>query len=103
MPETAIGLFPDIGHSIDHFHFGFIKFCISGATYFLSRLPDGIGLYLGLTGARLNAADVIDLGIATHFVPKSNLNELMKQLMESDLPSNDSEHISKSEVENILS
>ncbi len=36
MPETGIGLFPDVG-----------------GTHFLSRLPDGLGLYLGLTGARM--------------------------------------------------
>lgn len=52
MPETAIGFFPDIG-----------------ASYFLPRLPAGVGLYLGLTGARVSAGDAVRIGLATHFVP----------------------------------
>jgi len=51
MPETAIGLFPDVGGS-----------------YFLPRLPGGLGLYLALTGERLKAADCVYAGIATHFL-----------------------------------
>ncbi len=54
MPETAIGFFPDVG-----------------AAHFLSRCPGRLGLYLGLTGARLNAADCLWAGLATHFVPSS--------------------------------
>ncbi len=49
MPETAIGLFPDVGGS-----------------YFLPRLPGALGLYLALTGERLKAADCLTAGIATH-------------------------------------
>jgi enoyl-CoA hydratase/carnithine racemase len=49
MPETAIGFFPDIG-----------------ASHFLSRLPGAIGAYLGLTGYRLDAADSMYTGLATH-------------------------------------
>ena len=52
MPETAIGFFPDVGGS-----------------YFLSRLPKGIGLYLGLTGKTCNARDMMDLDLATHYLP----------------------------------
>jgi enoyl-CoA hydratase len=51
MPETAIGLFPDVG-----------------ATRFLNRCPGHIGRYLGLTGARLRAADAFYCGFATHVV-----------------------------------
>jgi enoyl-CoA hydratase len=51
MPETGIGLFPDVG-----------------ATRFLSLCPGRIGRYLGLTGARLGAADALYCGLATHFV-----------------------------------
>lgn len=50
MPETGIGLLPDVGGS-----------------YFLPRLPGGLGKYLVLTGARLNAADCLWAGIATHY------------------------------------
>ncbi len=60
MPETAIGFIPDVG-----------------ATHFLSRLPDQVGTYMGLTGARLNAADALAVGLATHFVPQERLEELL--------------------------
>ncbi|MCF8612163.1 enoyl-CoA hydratase/isomerase family protein [Gordonia sp. HY285] len=56
MPETAIGFFPDVG-----------------ATYFLSRLPAGVGMWLGLTGARLRGADAVAVGLATHYVPSDDL------------------------------
>jgi enoyl-CoA hydratase/carnithine racemase len=51
MPETAIGLFPDVG-----------------GTYFLSRCPGAIGLYLGLTGQTIRAADALYAGLATHHI-----------------------------------
>jgi enoyl-CoA hydratase len=51
MPETAIGLYPDVGGS-----------------YFLPRLPGELGMYLALTGVRIGAADMLYAGIATHFV-----------------------------------
>ncbi len=54
MPETAIALFPDVG-----------------ATFMLPRLPGALGMYLGLTGARLHGADAVHAGIATHYVPKA--------------------------------
>ena len=59
MPETAIGFFPDVG-----------------ATHSLARLEGGMGLYLGLSGARLSAADALYCGMATHFVPAADLAEL---------------------------
>ncbi|CAH0729121.1 unnamed protein product, partial [Brenthis ino] len=59
MPETKIGLFPDVGGS-----------------YFLPRLPVNLGLYLGLTGDRLKGKDVVKSGIATHFVSSQRLYEL---------------------------
>ena len=63
MPETGIGLFPDVG-----------------ATYFLSRLPGGLGFYLGLTGVRMKAADALYAGFATDYVPSARLDELMAAL-----------------------
>ncbi|MCD7449392.1 3-hydroxyisobutyryl-CoA hydrolase 1 [Datura stramonium] len=51
MPETALGLFPDVG-----------------ASYFYSRLPGFFGEYAGLTGARLDGAEMLACGLATHFV-----------------------------------
>ena len=64
MPETGIGLFPDVG-----------------ATYVLPRLAGGLGAYLGLTGARLKAADACYAGIATHYVPAERLAELEQALI----------------------
>lgn len=51
MPETALGLFPDVGGS-----------------YFLSRLKRNLGIFLALTGHRLMGADVYHSGLATHYV-----------------------------------
>ncbi|WP_374448339.1 enoyl-CoA hydratase/isomerase family protein [Stella sp.] len=59
MPETAIGLFPDVG-----------------ATWFLTRCPDRIGTWLALTGARLKGADVLAADPAAHFVPSDRLPAL---------------------------
>jgi enoyl-CoA hydratase len=63
MPETGIGLFPDVG-----------------ATRFLNLCPGHIGRYLGLTGARLGAADALYCGLATHFVPRDRVPELKAAL-----------------------
>lgn len=63
MPETAIGFFPDVG-----------------ATSFLSRLPGMLGLYLGLTGTRLGAADCLWAGIATHYVPSGEIDKVIAAL-----------------------
>lgn len=59
MPETGIGLFPDVGGS-----------------YFLSRCPGALGMYLGLTGARLGAADAIYCGIAQNVMAASDWSAL---------------------------
>lgn len=66
MPEAAIGFFPDVG-----------------ATHFLSRCPGAIGLYLGLTGARLRAADMLWAGLATHYVPTQSLEALTGALADA--------------------
>ena len=65
MPETGIGFFTDVGGS-----------------YFLSRVKNNInlGLYLGITGHRLKAKDLVKWGIATHFVPKDKLPQLYSDL-----------------------
>jgi enoyl-CoA hydratase len=63
MPETAIGLFPDVG-----------------GAYFLPRLPGRLGVFLGLTGERLKAADLLHLGIATHYVESAKLADLATAL-----------------------
>lgn len=67
MPETGIGFFPDVG-----------------GAFFLPRCPGQIGLYLGLSGARLKAADCLYAGIATHFVASARLDDLRAALAETD-------------------
>lgn len=59
MPETAIGLFPDVGGG-----------------YFLPRMPGNLGIFLGLTGFRLKGRDVLKAGVATHYIESSKLEEL---------------------------
>ncbi|XP_065222327.1 3-hydroxyisobutyryl-CoA hydrolase, mitochondrial isoform X2 [Planococcus citri] len=70
MPETAIGLFPDVGGS-----------------YFLPRLQGKLGLFLGLTGFRLKGIDVVKAGVATHFIPSENVTDLFNKLVNSDADS----------------
>jgi enoyl-CoA hydratase/carnithine racemase len=63
MPEVQIGLFPDVGGS-----------------YFLSRTPGHIGVYLGVTGQTVGAADAIVAGLADEFVPAAQLPALYAML-----------------------
>src|SRR5260370_16374397 len=63
MPETGIGLFPDVG-----------------ATRFLHFAPGQVGRYLGLTGVRLGPADALYCRFATHFVPREQLSTLVAEL-----------------------
>ena len=63
MPETGIGLFPDVGGG-----------------WYLPRKPGQIGMWLALTGARLKAADCLIAGIATHYVEAAKLDEVKQAL-----------------------
>ena len=63
MPETGIGLFPDVG-----------------ATRFLNLCPGHVGRYLGLTGVRVGPADALYCGFATHFVPRERVPALVEAL-----------------------
>ncbi len=67
MPETGIGLFPDVGGG-----------------WFLPRCPGELGTYYALTGARAKAADALALGYATHYVPSDRLPALIEALAASD-------------------
>lgn len=69
MPETNLGLIPDVGGS-----------------YFLPRLPGKLGLYLALTGYRARAADCVYLGLATHYVPSDAQTGMKARLAEASLP-----------------
>jgi enoyl-CoA hydratase len=66
MPETAIGLFPDVG-----------------AAWFLSRMPDAIGMYLALTGRSIGRADAYALGVLTHCIPAQRFEEIKAALIET--------------------
>lgn len=68
MPETAIGMFPDVG-----------------ATFALPRLRGYWGMYLALTGARVGGGDAVWLGIATHFVSREALAGLGDAIAEDGL------------------
>ncbi|XP_043548792.1 3-hydroxyisobutyryl-CoA hydrolase, mitochondrial [Chiloscyllium plagiosum] len=70
MPETAIGLFPDVGGG-----------------FFLPRLEGKLGLYLALTGFRIKGRDVHQAGIATHFVKSEKIPDLEKDLVSLKSPS----------------
>ncbi len=68
MPETGIGLFPDVG-----------------ASYYLSHMPGQLGVYLGLTGNRIQAADILYTGFGTHFAPSSSMAAVVAELERSDV------------------
>uniref|UniRef100_A0A3Q1F8U6 3-hydroxyisobutyryl-CoA hydrolase n=1 Tax=Acanthochromis polyacanthus TaxID=80966 RepID=A0A3Q1F8U6_9TELE len=70
MPETAIGLFPDVGGG-----------------YFLPRLQGKLGLFLALTGFRLKGRDVQRAGLATHFVESKKIQDLEEELVDMKSPS----------------
>jgi enoyl-CoA hydratase len=64
MPETGIGLFPDVGGG-----------------WYLSRLPGRIGQYLALTGHRLDGAECLALGLATHYLPSDRLEDAKARIV----------------------
>jgi enoyl-CoA hydratase/carnithine racemase len=76
MPEVFIGFFPD-----------------AGGSYFLNRCPGKTGLLLGLSGYRMNAADALYAGLATHYIPQENMPLLLSSLIETDISSNSYEGI----------
>ena len=78
MPETAIGLFPDVGGG-----------------YFLSRMGP-TGLYLALTGKVMNGIDSMQVGIGTHYIKNNKLEDTLKELV-------DLNKYSKSFVDNLFS
>jgi enoyl-CoA hydratase len=64
MPETGIGLFPDVGGG-----------------WYLPRLPACAGYWLALTGARIKAADCELLGVATDYIESSRLEAMKAELI----------------------
>jgi enoyl-CoA hydratase len=64
MPESGIGLFPDVGGG-----------------WYLSRLPGRTGEFLALTGARIDGAECVALGLSTHYVPSEGLDTVKAALI----------------------
>ena len=67
MPEVTIGLYPDVGGS-----------------FFLNRMPGRTGLFLGLTGNPIYAADALFLGLADRFIDSAKYDELVSSLQAAD-------------------
>lgn len=67
MPEVTIGLYPDVG-----------------ASFFLNRMPGRTGLFLGLTGNPIYAADALFLGLADRFIDAARWTELISALESAD-------------------
>ncbi|MCJ2181559.1 enoyl-CoA hydratase/isomerase family protein [Novosphingobium sp. 1949] len=63
MPESGIGLFPDVGGG-----------------WYLSRLPGRVGYFLALTGARLDGAECLWAGLATHYLASGDLDEAKRRI-----------------------
>jgi enoyl-CoA hydratase/carnithine racemase len=72
MPETAIGLFPDVGGG-----------------WLLGQLDKGIGAWLSLVGARIKAYDLMKLNLITHYVSSGEIESLKKMLISSSPSTND--------------
>jgi enoyl-CoA hydratase len=68
MPETGIGLFPDVGGG-----------------WYLSRLEGRVGQFLALTGARLDGAECLELGLATHYLSAEALAEAKARIAQEDV------------------
>lgn len=68
MPETGIGFFPDIG-----------------ASHLLTQCRDSLGIYLGLTGARLGAQDALNAGLIRQVVAADNMPHILDALINEDL------------------
>ena len=66
MPETGIGLFPDVGGG-----------------WYLPRLPGRVGEFMALTGARLDAGECVYLGLATNYIEQSSLEELQERILKA--------------------
>lgn len=68
MPETTIGLFPDIG-----------------ASFLLNRIPGALGIYLGLTGARLGPQDAMKVGLIKQAIASDKMHEFVEALIHEEL------------------
>lgn len=77
MPEISIGLYPDVGGS-----------------YMLSKAPKPFGLFMGLTGCSVNAADAIALGIGDFILENDAKHQLLANFLTVDLTKDAHQHVS---------
>ncbi|MFZ9000212.1 MAG: enoyl-CoA hydratase/isomerase family protein [Bacteriovoracaceae bacterium] len=75
MPEITIGLFPDVG-----------------GTYFLNKIPHGLGLFLALTGARIKSGDALACKLADFLIPSKELGPLEERILNSQWTENNKEN-----------
>jgi enoyl-CoA hydratase len=66
MPETSIGLFPDVGGG-----------------WYLSRLPGRVGQFMVLTGARLDGGECRYLNLATHYVEQAAIGDVVERIIKA--------------------
>ncbi|MDN7134997.1 enoyl-CoA hydratase/isomerase family protein [Pseudidiomarina terrestris] len=83
MPEITIGLYPDVG-----------------ATHFLNQMPEGCGLFLGLTGAQINACDALFLKLADHFIASSSRDKILDAL--ADIQWGETPSLNQQKVSDVL-
>ena len=67
MPEVTIGLYPDVGGS-----------------WFLNKMPGDVGLFLALTGASINAADTLFVGLADYYLNHAQWGSVVERLLEAN-------------------
>ena len=75
MPEVTIGLYPDVG-----------------ASWFLNRMPNNIGLFLGLTGSMFNGVDAKLLGLADYLIASDKLDVIERKLIDTHWEDEDNNH-----------
>lgn len=75
MPEVSIGLFPD-----------------AGASYFLNRLTNRLGLFLGLTGVKFSGADAIDMCLADFAIRHDEFDKVLEALIETEFVCDDAQN-----------
>lgn len=78
MPEIAIGLYPDVG-----------------ATWFLNKMPGSFGLFAGMTGLRMNAADCLYLGLADYYFNRDLEHTVIETLQQIDWSTSNEENFEK--------
>ena len=78
MPEISIGFFPDVGGG-----------------YFLNQLAPGVGLFLGMTGARLHSGDAVALGLADYLIKNVDRESILETLKIQEWSKQDAENFAK--------